>query len=380
MRILLIGNYPLDRQESMLRYAALLQRELVAAGHVVTLLQPRPLLGRLVRSGSGLGKWLGYIDKFLLFPTHIQRALPECDLVHICDHSNSIYVRALGTKPHVVTCHDVLAITSALGEVPENRVSATGRKLQQMILSGLKQAQFIVCVSTHTQQQMLRVTGRPASSSAVVLSSLPYPYSPMPREEAIQRLDALGYDARQPFLLHVGSSTWYKNRLGLLRIFDRFHKLPGQATARLLMVGDPLAGEVALYIRRKGLESRVVQLGGLSNEDLRATYSLAEAFLFPSLTEGFGWPLLEAQACGCPSFATNRSPMTEVGGSAAMYFDPADPDAAAAIIQSGLPNRDHMGRDGLLNASRFSVQQMIEGLVAVYERVLASASRRGSRA
>ena len=138
MRILLIGNYAPDKQESMLRFADLMQRELAARGHDVTLLQPQPAVAGSRPASGGLGKWLGYIDKFVLFPFTLKRAIKGFDVVHICDHSNAMYAKYLTGLPNIATCHDVLAIKSALGEVPENVVSATGKKLQQMILAGLK--------------------------------------------------------------------------------------------------------------------------------------------------------------------------------------------------------------------------------------------------
>jgi glycosyltransferase involved in cell wall biosynthesis len=364
MRILLIGNYAPDRQESMLRYAALLEHELRARGHTVHLLQPKAVLG-------GRSKWFGYIDKFVLFPSALRKALTGIDVVHICDHSNAMYTRHLRSTPNVVTCHDVLAIASALGEVPHNPVSATGRALQGMILKGLKAAQYVVCVSSITRAEMLRVTGRPAETSSVVLSGLSYPYSPMPREEALARMDALGYDARKPFFLHVGGAAWYKNRLGLLRLFNQLRKQPGLRAARLLMVGGAFDYELQHYLYRQGYEWDVTRLSNLPNEDLRAAYSLAEAFLFPSLQEGFGWPVLEAQACGCPVFATNRAPMTEVGGDAAVYFDPADLQAAARIIRVALEDRESLCQAGLANAARFTVERMIEGYLQAYEHVTA---------
>jgi glycosyltransferase involved in cell wall biosynthesis len=217
---------------------------------------------------------------------------------------------------------------------------------------------------------MLRLTGRPAESSTVVHNSLAYAYTPMPREEALARLSALGYSGVQPFFLHVGSDAWYKNRLGLLRIFDRLHKRRGCTDARLLLIGSALDDKLNRYIRRKGLENRVTRLSGLSNEDLRAAYSLAQALIFPSLTEGFGWPVLEAQACGCPVFATGREPMTEVGGTAAVYFDPEEPAAAAAMIVAKLPQRGEMAAAGFENLQGFSVGQMIDGYERAYRHVL----------
>ncbi len=96
MRILLIGNYALDKQESMLRFAALMERELKARGHIVRLMQPQ---ARLARSTSGPGKWLGYLDKIVLFPFALKQAIKNFDVVHICDHSNAFYAKYSPTSP-----------------------------------------------------------------------------------------------------------------------------------------------------------------------------------------------------------------------------------------------------------------------------------------
>jgi len=372
MRILLIGNYAPDKQESMLRFGDLMQRELAASGHDVMLMQPQPEIAGSRPVSGGLGKWLGYIDKFVLFPFALKRAVKDFDVVHLCDHSNSIYAKYLAGVPNIATCHDVLAIKSALGEVPENLVSKTGRKLQEMILNGLRKVQYIVCVSTISREDMLRITGRPAETSTVVYNSLGFPYAPTPRAEALQRLDSLGYDARRPFFLHVGAATWYKNRIGLVKIFDHLQKLLAPIEIRLLLVGGALEPEMESFIQEAGLSSRVTRLTGLSNLDLQAAYSLAEAFIFPSIQEGFGWPVIEAQSCGCPVFATGREPMTELGGDAAIYFDPADTAAAAAAIARELPNRAALSQAGIENARRFCVEHMIDGYLRAYRHVIAS--------
>ena len=120
----------------------------------------------------------------------------------------------------------------------------------------------------------------------------------------------------------------------LLHLFAKLRVLIADAgqppVPRLLFVGGALDAEMLAFIRDAGLEGQVAHLSDVSNEDLRAAYSLSAGLLFPSLQEGFGWPVLEAQSCGCPVFATGRKPMTELGGDAAVYFDPADVDAAAA--------------------------------------------------
>ena len=118
----------------MLRFASLLGHELSKRGHSVRLIQPQPLFGKLGRDLSWVQKWFGYVDKFIIFPLQLRRLKKGFDVVHICDHSNSMYVRQVADLPHVVTCHDLLAIRSALGEIPQNPTSSTGKILQHLFL------------------------------------------------------------------------------------------------------------------------------------------------------------------------------------------------------------------------------------------------------
>jgi glycosyltransferase involved in cell wall biosynthesis len=114
----------------------------------------------------------------------------------------------------------------------------------------------------------------------------------------------------------------------------------------------------------------VIPMIDVAADDLRALYSGAEVLLFPSLAEGFGWPIIEAQACGCRVAVSNRSPLTEIGGEAALYLDPDDPAAAALAIESlfaeNRADRRERIRRGLENAPRFSTVRMIRGYLAAY--------------
>jgi glycosyltransferase involved in cell wall biosynthesis len=136
------------------------------------------------------------------------------------------------------------------------------------------------------------------------------------------------------------------------------------------MIGKPLPEVLLSYISENNLQEQVVTLSGLSNEDLRAAYSMATGLLFPSLQEGFGWPILEAQACGCAVFATNKPPMTEVGGEAAIYFDPKDVEASADVVVAALERLDTVRKSGRSNVSRFGVEQMMAGYTDAYSNVV----------
>ena len=374
MKVLLIGNYEYNRQPSMQRFFNLLLQGLTKAGCDVHRIRPAPVIGRLKPGESGLGKWLGYFDRFVLFPPHLRRLVQWADVVHICDQANSLYLPWLKGKPNVVTCHDMLAIRSALGEIPQNPTRWSGRVFQRWILSGLRQAQRVVCVSEQTRVEFLRVANLPQERVAVTPNALNYQFRPMEPEEAGKLLRVLGLADERPFLLHIGGNEWYKNREGVLRIFHHLVRLPGYEKHRLVMAGKPWTLGMRNYVEEMGLVGRIKNLVEVSNEHLRALYSMAEALIFPSLQEGFGWPILEAQACGCLVVTTNRPPMTEVGGDTAVYIDPTDEVVAARIVAESLKDQQALRKSGFLNVKRFSRNAMITGYLNAYTTVLAGSA------
>jgi glycosyltransferase involved in cell wall biosynthesis len=369
LKILLVGNYENLRQQSMQRFAEMLREGLTAAGHEVWLVRPPVWLGRLRRGETGLAKWIGYFDRFLLYPPQLRRQIRWADVVHICDQANAVYVRYLRGKPHLVTCHDMLAIRAALGEIPESPTGWTGRLYQRWILRGLRKALAVACVSGQSAEELQRAAGLPEARVTVVHNALNYPYRPMAAAEAETHLQALDLEPAQPFFVHVGGNQWYKNRSGVLRLFAELIKHPAFARHRLVMAGKPWTDEMRVLCTELKLDDRVDECADVANEQLRALYARAEALLFPSLAEGFGWPIAEAQACGCPVVTTGRPPMNEVGGEAAIYIDPADPAGAAGRIAAALTERERWRTASVENAARFSTHAMVEGYLQCYATV-----------
>jgi glycosyltransferase involved in cell wall biosynthesis len=374
MRILLVANYEPDGQESMLRYAAWLERILKARGHGVTVAKPRVFFSRLAWS-PGLKKYSGYLDKFLLFPTRLRRLARSNDLVHVLDHSNSMYLRTVRRKPNLITCHDVLAIRAARGEFPQAPTGWSGRLLQRWILSGLRGARHVLCVSGKTADDLKALTGDTGKNRAelrVIYNVLNWSYRPgtaLPGGLSSR----LGLRPGEGYFLHVGGNQWYKNRAGAVRIFARLAEMDEFSGARLVLAGKPLTGELREAIRAEQLGDRVIEAVDATNEELEALYGNALALLFPSLEEGFGWPILEAQACGCPVIATDRPPMSEVAGEAAIFIDPADPQAAARAIATGLKGRDQLRAAGFKNLERFEEEAIADQYCAFYEAILKQA-------
>ncbi|MFN6460343.1 MAG: glycosyltransferase family 4 protein [Nostoc sp. DedVER02] len=370
MKILLIGNYQLDAIQSMDIFASMLENYLTQLGHQVRIIRPNPWFGKVVSSPNSLKKWLGYIDKFVLFPAQLRRALSWADIVHICDQGNAVYVKYLGNTPHVITCHDLFPIRSGLGEFPEYRTGWTGKQFQQMVMRGLNQGHKVACVSEQTKSDVLRLSSLSKSAVSVIPMGLNYPYTPMSVTESELRLKALGIPQNCQFILHVGANHWYKNRLGVLSIFYQLILQLQQPEFHLVMVGKSMTEEMRQFIKMHNITQKVIELVEIDNENLRAIYSSATALLFPSLYEGFGWPIIEAQSCGCPVFTSNRSPMNDVGGEAAIYIEPDRPKETAEKIIRNLPTLKMLKAKGFVNSQKFSAEKMISEYIKLYEQAI----------
>lgn len=366
MKVLLIGNYLLDQQESMQRFANMLETGLNNAGHEVRLIRPKPFFGRGI-SINGLRKWLGYIDKFVLFPRHLCQAIPWADVVHVCDHSNAMYVKYLQNVPHLVTCHDLLSVRGALGQDTACLASPTGKILQRWILHSLRQAQMIACVSTYTKQDLEQLVDENSHQNfRLVLNGLNYGYKVITPGEAAARLaNVVNFDVTKPFILNVSSSLQRKNRDGIIRII---HKIRDEWDGQLVFAGTPLTADLVELIHKLNLNHRIVQINKPDNNLLEALYNLALVLLFPSRSEGFGWPVIEAQACGCPVVCSDRTSLPEVAGNSAL-LRAIDDEAGfgADILRLTKPSeRDIWSKKGLENVKRFTFEDMLSKYVNLY--------------
>ncbi len=200
----------------------------------------------------------------------------------------------------------------------------------------------------------------------VITLGLSYPYRRLERAEARARLAQLpGLDPDLPYVLHVGSNLRRKNREAVLRIFARCQE---HWDGQLVFVGDRLSDSLNAQAANLGISARIVQLGTRENKELEALYNCATAFLFPSRFEGFGWPIIEAQACGCPVVCSSAGPMTEVAGTGALLRKPEDEEGFAQDLLR-LTNEEehaHWSEKALENARRFTTERMIADYCQLY--------------
>lgn len=374
MKVLLVGNYEFDGSTSMKIWADTLHRELLQLGIDAKLIAPRPILGRIKPSSSGLGKWLGYCDRFLFFPQVLRAAASRADVVHICDHGSAMYSLCLKKVPVIVTCHDMHAVLGAFGEVPDCPASPLGRLLQSWICRGLRRAACVACVSNATLADAQRLL-RKQTNLRMVLNALNYPFRQISQDEADRRLKGIsGFN--QPFVLHVGSNLTRKNREGVLRVFALASE---GIDLRLVFVGQTLTPDLLRLADELQIRDQIITVVRPDVEVIEALYNRALALIFPSRYEGFGWPPIEAQACGCPVVASNIPPLLEVAGQSALLHSVGDERGMAASIRRLATDpqyRQEMRRRGLENVrSRFQTLRMMKEYVSLYKELACQSER-----
>ena len=180
--ITLLANYEPDAQWSMLNFDRFLAEQLLGKGVKVNVLRPPP------RIGANAGKWIRYVDKYVFFQPALRRAAKAASapgkLLHICDHSNALYLHTSGARRNVVTCHDLIAVRIAQGEFPGIGTAWSGKILQRLILTGLAKSHYVVCDSHSTRRDLVRFLGELETRSCVVHLSLDARWHPVAADEA----------------------------------------------------------------------------------------------------------------------------------------------------------------------------------------------------
>ncbi len=263
--------------------------------------------------------------------------------------------------PTVLTVHDLIPLL-----FPQQSSGRARLLFRWTMALALNIAQRVIVVSSATRDDLLVHFRVPASSVAVIPEAADPAFHPRPpgEVETVRRK----YGLPESFILYLGSNKPHKNLPRLIEAWSQVTQYGIRNTLVIAGVWDPRYPEAHFLAERLGLQN-VRWLGPVPEADLPVLYSAATLFVFPSLYEGFGLPVLEAMACGTPVVCSNTSSLPEVAGGAAILVDPLDVGALALAVKRLWEDealRQELRERGLEQAACFSWKHTVKETLAVY--------------
>ena len=279
----------------------------------------------------------------------------------------------MSSIPYVVTVHDLIPLT-----YPDKFPSGLRGELKWRIQKFfLQRARRVITDSHASQKDIATIAGIPNNKIEVIYLAPSPVFRPI-RSKSILDSVRKRYMLPQQFVLFVGDVNWNKNIFGLLKAFAIVLRSEAFKHTRLVFVGKAFLDEQLPEIQRinaaisdLSIGDSVVKLGFVSDEDLAAVYSLASVYVQPSYAEGFGFPVSEAMACGCPVVVSDASSLSEIAGPA-VRVNPNDPSDIASGIEQILRSRDNhaLSKKGIAWVKNFSWEKVAQQTIAAYKRAL----------
>ena len=298
----------------------------------------------------------------LVLPSQLRaRAI---DVLHSPHHTTPLLT--IGCR-RVVTFHDLTFFI-----LPERYPRSRLLYFRSISWAAAKAAAMLICPSQAVRDDIVRILHAPPEKVRAIAEAAA-PAFRIIDDPAV--LDRLRYNHLLPdrFILSVGSLEPGKNRTTLLKAFAELRR---RGVEHKLAVAGQRAWKCGSDFRlaeELGLKGEVIFTGYVAPEEMPALYNAADLFVFPSLYEGFGLPVLEAMACGVPVVASNVSSIPEVAGDAALLTDPRDADALCDTMERALKDsglKSDLRQRGLERAATFSWEKAARETIAVYEEAV----------
>jgi glycosyltransferase involved in cell wall biosynthesis len=301
-----------------------------------------------------------------------QVVLPAAALVGGLDvvHSPSFIMPMFRAgRRHLLTVYDMTFFSHPECHIPLRR----SRPYLTAIVASLRRADLVTVPSESTKREILRcVPGVDAMKIRVVVPGINDEFKPMSARRVAAAADKLG--VRKPYVLYVGTLEPRKN---LLTLVDAFRRLVEEHDVEedLVLAGKAGWGYEPLFekIRVHGLDDRIHRLGYVPHELLPGLVGGASLFVYPSLAEGFGFPPLEAMACGVPTIASDSSSLAENLDGAAVLVSPNDPVALGGAMIKVLrdePVRHELRQKGLERVESYRWERTARETIACYRELM----------
>lgn len=284
----------------------------------------------------------------------------DTDLYHLPHQQFARYSNIIN-KPCVITVHDLSLQCSSLFNL-----NARMKIYMKFDILGIKNAKHIIAISKYTKSDLISKLNISPDKISIVYQGVDHNiYYP-------QKPHSFDFE----YVLYVGSEQPRKNLISLFKAFYILKKNNKFKDLKLVKIGGPglEADRKATLdtINEFGLQEDVIFTGFIPEADLPMYYSNAACFILPSLYEGFGLPLLEAMACGCPVIASNITAIPEVVGDAGMLVDPQDIKGIASAIEQVLSDeelREKLIEKGIEHARKYSWDKSARETLNIYNEL-----------
>ncbi len=271
----------------------------------------------------------------------------------------------------VVTVHDVIPIV-----MPEYHARARSRYYTSLVSYTVPRVDAIITVSEYSKRDIVRFLGIPEDRIHVIGNAVDSSYRPITDTRLIDKVRER-YGIGERYILYFGGFDIRKN---VDRVLQAYASLPESTrkayqlviAGRLHLLGSPLYPDPRPRVRELGLDDQVVVTGQIREQDKAPLYSGAAVYLFPSLYEGFGIPVLEAMACGAAVITSEITALPEVAGDAARLVNPYEVRDIATAIQELLENtamRNELRELALARAREFSWTRVAQQTLEVYKQL-----------
>lgn len=276
-------------------------------------------------------------------------------------HSPYFIVPYFSSVPTVITIHDVIPLLFP------GHVSVKARLFYRILIKqALRKAGHIITVSEASRRDLIRLFRLPpAKVTAISLAA-----APGFKRQPLAALDSLRtrYKLRQPFFLYLGSNKPHKNIVTLLRAWKQLDS----GSVQLVIAGrwDARHPHPLRYVKKNQMQGRVKFIGEVEDTELPVLYSSAHCFVFPSLCEGFGLPVVEAMACGTPVACSDTPGLKETAGDAALFFDPENREdmiSKLSRVMSDATLRFDLKEKGLSRVKQLSWERTAAETLEIYK-------------
>ena len=269
----------------------------------------------------------------------------------------------------IVTVHDLIHRAFARGHTPQT-IELTEKKMQDVI----RRADILVCVSQATRDDLIRFYDVPAEKCRVIYQGVDheifFPIDEKNRGQSNELLGVMGITG--PFVLFVGTLEPRKNLSGLIKAFAKVVKDGYDGFLVVAGMKGWMTNDLEDQLKTFGLNNKVILTGFVTDEQLRLLYATADTFVFPSFYEGFGFPIVEALACGALVISSQSSSCGEIAKDAALLVNPQDEDDLAKKLSDVLRNPrryDFLRSKAVARAREFSFEATARQTLALYNQV-----------